>query len=134
MKKIDIAAMPILAGSNYPAPFNEPCEGQLCRRLARGAGLTQFGVNLTTIDPGSWSSQRHWHTHEDEFVYVLAGTVTLLEGETASDMRPGDAATFKAGWRLGIVSKTGRTRMSPISSSAPARRTRWCITPRRICC
>ena len=104
------------------------------RLLSDAGGLTQFGAFVETLKPGARSSHQHWHEREDEFVYVLAGTVTLLEGETASDMRPGDAATFKAGWRLGIVSKTGRTRMSPISSSAPARRTRWCITPRRICC
>jgi len=109
MKKIDIAAMPILAGSNYPAPFNEPCEGQLCRRLARGAGLTQFGVNLTTIDPGSWSSQRHWHTHEDEFVWVVSGELTLITDAGEERLGPGDCAAFKAGDRDGhhLVNRSG---------------------------
>ena len=42
-------------------------------------GLRDFGVNLMTLPPGSWSSQRHWHSDEDEFVYVLEGEVTLID-------------------------------------------------------
>jgi uncharacterized cupin superfamily protein len=71
------------------------------RLLSDAGGLTQFGAFVETLKPGARSSHQHWHEREDEFVYVLAGTVTLLEGETASDMRPGDAATFKAGVALG---------------------------------
>lgn len=71
------------------------------RLFSDAGGLTQFGAFVETLKPGARSSHQHWHEREDEFVYVLAGTVTLLEGETASDMRPGDAATFKAGVALG---------------------------------
>jgi uncharacterized cupin superfamily protein len=78
MNKIDLSAVPAEPGGSYPSPFDEPCRGQSCQRLARYAGLTQFGVNVTLIKPGSWSSQRHWHTHEDEFVYVLEGELTLI--------------------------------------------------------
>jgi len=68
MKKIDISTVPAESGGSYPRPFDEPCIAQSCQRLARFAGLTQFGVNVTVIEAGAWSSQRHWHSHEDEFV------------------------------------------------------------------
>jgi len=58
--------------------------------------LTQFGVNLLRLPPGAWSSQRHWHTGEDEFVYVLSGEVVLLSDGGEEVLRAGDAAGFKA--------------------------------------
>ncbi|MGR6467622.1 cupin domain-containing protein [Rhizobium sp. PAMB 3182] len=64
-------------------------------------GLTQFGAFLEVLPPGSKSSHQHWHECEDEFVYMLEGEVVLLEGDTETVMRPGDAATFKAGVALG---------------------------------
>jgi uncharacterized cupin superfamily protein len=68
-------------------------------------GLTQFGAFVETLYPGSQSSELHWHEKEDEFVYVLSGTVTLREGDankqTDALLYPGDAATFKAGHPLG---------------------------------
>src|SRR5215813_1645717 len=71
------------------------------RRLGLAAGLTQFGVNLTRLPAGSWSSQRHWHAREDEFVYVLSGEVVLIEDGGEVALRAGDAAGFKAGVRNG---------------------------------
>src|SRR5215218_8776773 len=71
MKKIDLASVPVQSGSSYPPPFEQPCSRQASQRLARHAGLTLLGVNLTVIEPGCWSSQRHWHSHEDEFVWVV---------------------------------------------------------------
>ena len=59
MKKIDLATVPAEGGGTYPRPFDEPCRAQSCQRLARFAGLTQFGVNVTVIEAGAWSSQRH---------------------------------------------------------------------------
>src|ERR1700758_705417 len=97
MKKIDLSAVAIDSSSGYPAPFNEPCRGQRCQRLARAQGLTFFGVNLTVIPPGGWSSQRHWHSHEDEFVWVVEGELTLVTNSGAELLRPGDCAAFKAG-------------------------------------
>ena len=73
MKKIDIAKAEHLTGSGYPSPHDEPCRNRERWRLGDVAGLTQFGVNLLRLAPGAWSSQRHWHTHEDELVYVLEG-------------------------------------------------------------
>ena len=61
----------------YPAPFHEPCQEREWRQLGDVVGLTQFGVNKTTLAPGAWSAQRHWHTDEDEFVYLLEGGAGL---------------------------------------------------------
>jgi uncharacterized cupin superfamily protein len=70
MPKIKLEDAPLLKGSAYPPPFDEPCKGRSARRLAAAAQLTQFGFNLMTLEPGAWSSQRHWHEKEDELVYV----------------------------------------------------------------
>jgi uncharacterized cupin superfamily protein len=66
-------------------------------RLGVAAGLTQFGVNLLRLPPGAWSSQRHWHVHEDELVYVLEGEVVLVTNAGEETLRAGDSAGFKAG-------------------------------------
>src|SRR5215472_26851 len=76
--KIDVTKAPVRAGSRYPKPFDGPCQNKTRRRLAAAAGLTQFGVNLLELEPGAWSSQRHWHPEVDEFVYVLRGSVVLV--------------------------------------------------------
>ena len=101
MPRIDPATVPVVRGSRYPAPFDEPCRGRENRRLGDAAGLTQFGVNLTRLPPGAWSSQRHWHSHEDELVYVLEGEVVLVDDSGEQRLRAGDAAGFKAGERNG---------------------------------
>ena len=77
-KKIDLSTAPQGSGSTYPAPFDVQCRGRSWHRLGAAAGLTQMGVNLVRLAPGAWSSQRHWHTHEDEFVYVLTGELVLV--------------------------------------------------------
>ena len=97
MPKIDVAAVPARVGAGYPAPFGAACEGRTRRRLGDAGGLQDFGVNLMTLPPGRWSSQRHWHSHEDEFVYVLAGELTLVEDEAQTLLRPGDCAAFAKG-------------------------------------
>ena len=96
-QRIDVAAVAAVMGSLYPPPFDQPCRNRERRRLGDAAGLSQFGVNLLRLPPGSWSSQRHWHSHEDEFVYVLAGEVTLVSEAGTEVLRAGDAAGFKAG-------------------------------------
>jgi uncharacterized cupin superfamily protein len=101
MPKIDAAKLPEVIGSRYPAPFDEPCKARAVRRLGEAAGLTQFGVNLVRLPPGVWSSQRHWHSHEDEFVYVLEGEVVLVTDAGQEILRSGDSAGFKAGDRDG---------------------------------
>lgn len=84
-------------GSSYPAPFRSECETRLKRALGDAAGLTLFGVNLVHLNPGDWSAQRHWHSHEDEFVYVLEGEVTLVTDAGEQLLGPGMAAGFPAG-------------------------------------
>jgi uncharacterized cupin superfamily protein len=96
-KKIQIEKAPIARGSTYPAPYDVPCRERLRTRLGDAAGLTQFGVNLTRLPPGGWSSQRHWHAGEDEFVYVLDGELVLVTDSGEELLRAGDCAGFKAG-------------------------------------
>jgi uncharacterized cupin superfamily protein len=77
MPQIKIADAPKQSGTRYPPPYDKPCLDRAWLRLGDAAGLTQFGVNLVRLPPGTWSSQRHWHSHEDEFVYILEGEVVL---------------------------------------------------------
>ena len=101
MPKIDIDAAPTRFGSAYPPPFDEPCRERKRWKLGDVAGLTQFGVNLMRLAPGVWTSQRHWHTHEDEFVFVVSGEVVLVEDEGETVLCAGDCAGFKAGVKNG---------------------------------
>lgn len=94
MAKINVAAVPERKGSGYPAPFHEPCMNRVRQSLGDAGGLTQFGVNLLQLRPGAWSSQRHWHSAEDEFVYVLSGEVTLVTDKGEEVLRAGDCAAF----------------------------------------
>ena len=113
MPKIDPAKALVAKGSRYPKPFDEPCAGRTLVLLAAAGGLTQFGVNLTTLAPGAWASQRHWHEKEDEFVYVLTGELVLVEDEGETVLKPGDSAAWKAGMRPGeFVSHVGKTRVT----------------------
>jgi uncharacterized cupin superfamily protein len=65
--------------------------------LGNAAGLTQFGVNFLRLPPGAWSSQRHWHSAEDEFVWVVEGEVVLVTEQGEELLRAGDCTGFKAG-------------------------------------
>lgn len=97
MPKIDLSAVPVRVGTGYPDPFNEACAGRTRRRLGDAGGLNDFGVNLMTLPPGKWSSQRHWHSHEDEFVYVLEGELILVEDQGETQLCAGDCAAFPKG-------------------------------------
>ena len=97
MPKIDVDAIPKRVGTGYPEPFNAACAGRTRQRLGDAGGLQDFGVNLMTLPPRSWSSQRHWHSHEDEFVFVLEGELLLVEDGSESVLRAGDCAAFAKG-------------------------------------
>jgi uncharacterized cupin superfamily protein len=94
MPKIDVNAVPERKGSGYPAPFHERVAGRIKQALGDAGGLTQFGVNLVRLPPGNWSSQRHWHLTEDEFVTVLSGEVVLVTDAGEEILRAGDCAAF----------------------------------------
>src|SRR5579871_3292153 len=96
-KRIDPKDLPARAGSFYPPPYDEPCRARERKKLGDAAGLTQFGVNLLRLPPGAWSSQRHWHTHGDEFVYIVQGEAVLVTDDGEETLRAGDCAGFKAG-------------------------------------
>lgn len=101
MPKLDLAAIVVAHGSGYPTPYDAPCLGRSFQRLGLAAGLTQFGVNRIALAPGAWSSQRHWHAVEDEFVVVLSGACVLVEDGGETPLGPGDCAAFKGGTRDG---------------------------------
>jgi uncharacterized cupin superfamily protein len=100
-KRIDLEAVPVHRGSAYPAPFDLPCATRARQRLGEAAGLTDFGVNLMRLQPGGWSSQRHWHSAEDEFVFIVEGEVVLVTDSGEEILRAGDSAGFKAGVKDG---------------------------------
>ena len=97
MGKIDLASVPVKTGSIYPPTFAERMSGRSSLRLGQAGGLTQFGANLVILEPGARSSLRHWHAHEDEFVMVTQGEVTLIQNAGETKMYPGDCAAFPAG-------------------------------------
>jgi uncharacterized cupin superfamily protein len=96
-KRIDVASLTSVVGTLYPPPFDVPCRARDRTKLGDAARLSQFGVNLLRLPPGAWSSQRHWHTSGDEFVYVLSGEVVLVTDGGEETLRAGDAAGFPAG-------------------------------------
>ena len=96
MPKLDLAQVPQKTGSIYPEPYASMMKGRSSLRLGQAGGLTQFGVNLVTLEPGALSSLRHWHLNEDEFVMVLTGECVLVEDEGETVMRAGDCAAFPA--------------------------------------
>jgi len=89
-------SVPAKSGSNYPASFAD-LGAFSAMALSDAGGLTQFGVHHETLMPGATSSQRHWHEQEDEFLYVLTGTLTLIDDDGTHTLDPGDAVTWQAG-------------------------------------
>jgi uncharacterized cupin superfamily protein len=94
MPKLDLDAIGEVSRTGYPPPYDRDVAGRWYRRLTAPAGLVDFGVNLCRLEPGAWSSQRHWHSKEDEFAIVLDGEVTLVTNSGETVMRQGDCAAF----------------------------------------
>ena len=94
MPKVSISEITPVIGVGYPAQFRALSEGRQRRRLGDAGGLVDFGINLTSLPPGKWSAQRHWHSHEDEFVYVLDGELVLVEDEGETPLKAGECAAF----------------------------------------
>jgi uncharacterized cupin superfamily protein len=108
---IDPATVEIRRGSSYPPEFAVLTAGRAKQALGNVAGLTGFGVNLVRLAPGAWSSVRHWHTHEDEFVYIIEGEAVLVTDAGEQILRPGMAAGFPAGAADGhhLINRTDAT-------------------------
>jgi uncharacterized cupin superfamily protein len=94
---LDPATVAPRRGTDYPAPFDRAVETRERRALGDALGLTNLGVNLARLPPGCASAQRHWHTEEDEFVWVLEGEVVLVTDGGEQTLKPGMAAGFPAG-------------------------------------
>lgn len=97
MPKLDIDAAEVFTGTIYPEPYHSMMTGRFVRKLGDLGGLTHFGVNIVTLEPGALASLRHWHASEDEFAMVLEGDLVLIEDAGEVAMRPGDCAAWKAG-------------------------------------
>jgi uncharacterized cupin superfamily protein len=83
--------------SNYPEPFRSMMAGRTKRPLGDLFELTNFGVNITTLPPGAVSALQHAHNRQDEFIYVVSGSPTLVTNAGAVQLAPGMCAGFKAG-------------------------------------
>jgi uncharacterized cupin superfamily protein len=95
MPKVNIDTLPVETRTGYLPPYNADVAGRSYRRVS--AALADFGANLVTLAPGAWSSQRHWHSDEDELVLMVSGTAVLIEDDGETVMHPGDVATFAKG-------------------------------------
>jgi uncharacterized cupin superfamily protein len=109
MPKIEIASVQVEVSTGYPEPYRSVVAGRLRQRLGNVVGLDQFGVNLSRLKPGAQSAQRHWHTAEDEFVFIVEGTLVLCEDDGETVLKAGDAAGFKAGVANGhcLINRSG---------------------------
>jgi len=97
MPKIDLAALTAENSTGYPPPFNEAVQGRWKKRLGKVAGMKLLGACHVTLKPGAWSSQRHWHASEDEFLVMLSGEAVLVEDKGETILRAGDMAAWAAG-------------------------------------
>jgi len=96
MPKINLDDVPETSGTTYPAPFDAPCIARRKKAIGDHCGLTQFGAHIITLPPGSWSSQRHWHSAEDEFVMILEGHPTFIDDSGEIKLSPGDITAHPA--------------------------------------
>lgn len=99
MPKLDLATIPQTNGTGYPEPFDAAVQGRWYRRLAPAAGLTALRASHVVLKPGAWSSQRHWHDEEDEFLVMLTGEAVLVEDENRTVLKPGDVCA----WPMGVA-------------------------------
>ena len=99
MPKLDLDSMTPENSTGYPPPFDGPVQGRWKRRLGTAAGLTALGACHVVLKPGAWSSQRHWHVGEDEFLIMLEGEAVLVEDEGETILGPGDCVA----WAMGVA-------------------------------
>jgi uncharacterized cupin superfamily protein len=97
MPKIDLDAIDQINRTGYPPPLSDVVQGRWYRRLGPAAGLSEFGVSHVVLKPRAWSSQRHWHEGEDEFMVMIAGEAVLIDDQGRTPLIPGDCAAFPRG-------------------------------------
>ena len=97
MPRIELDAIPQTNATGYPPVYADKIAGRWYRRLAPATGLQDFGVSHVTLHPGAWSSQRHWHEGEDEFVVLLSGHAVLIDDHGETPLAPGDCCAFPKG-------------------------------------
>ena len=101
MPRIDLEQLEQSNRTGYPAPFDQQVTGRWQRGIGQAAGLTELGARHVVLDPGAWSSQRHWHEGEDELLVMLSGRATLIEDDGETELTPGDVAAWPKGVRNG---------------------------------
>ena len=94
MPKVDIERIEQSSSTGYPAPFNHDVAGRAYRRIGEATGLTEIGASQVNLQPGAWSSQRHWHEGLDEFLVMIEGEAVLVEDDGETVLRSGDCASF----------------------------------------
>ena len=97
MPKVDLNAINPSNATGYPEPFHKQVQGRWWKRIAPVAGLTEMGASHVTLEPGAWSSQRHWHDTEDEMVIMLSGRAVLIEDDGEQEVGPGDVLAWANG-------------------------------------
>jgi uncharacterized cupin superfamily protein len=109
MPKVDLESLEQTNVTGYPPPFDQPVAGRWQRRVGDAAGLTELGARHVILEPGAWSSQRHWHEGEDELLVMLSGRAVLVEDEGETELAPGDIATWAKGVRNGhhLINRSG---------------------------
>ena len=109
MPKIDLDALEPVNTTGYPPPFNQDVAGRWQRKVAEAAGLSELGARHVVLDPGAWSSQRHWHESEDELLVMLAGRAILIEDDGETELTAGDIVAWPAGEPNGhhLINRSG---------------------------
>lgn len=97
MPKLKLDELPVRNGSGYPSPYDEPCRLRSTIDLAKAGALTQFGAKIVTLSPGSWSSQRHWHSHEDELIFLISGDAVFVDDNGPQRLVAGDVTVHPGG-------------------------------------
>ena len=97
MPKVDLSQIAPSNATGYPDPFVKQVQGRWWKRIAPLAALTELGASHVTLDPGAWSSQRHWHDTEDELLVMLSGTAVLIEDDGETEVGPGDILAWPKG-------------------------------------
>ena len=109
MPKIDLDSIEPSNKTGYPAPFNEAVAGRWWKRIAPPGRLTEMGASHVTLNPGAWSSQRHWHEQDDELLVMLSGSAVLVEDDGEIELTPGDVAAWPKGDTNGhhLINRSG---------------------------